>query len=64
MSSGKEGLDIINERLQMIKQGHDPHKVMFKIIMLDYSMPEMDGPEVAQKIDQLFKNLKHQNIAA
>ena len=27
---------------------------MFKIIMLDYSMPDMDGPEVANKICKLF----------
>ena len=29
---------------------------MYRIILLDYSMPEMDGPQVATEIRRLFKN--------
>ena len=29
---------------------------MYRIILLDYSMPEMDGPQVATEIRRLFKH--------
>ena len=29
---------------------------MYKIILLDYSMPEMDGPQVATEIRKIFQN--------
>ena len=29
---------------------------MYKIILLDYSMPELDGPEVAMRIRRLFQS--------
>ena len=28
---------------------------MYKVILLDYSMPEMDGPQVAIEIRRMFK---------
>lgn len=31
-------------------------KPFFSLIMLDYSMPEMDGPEFATRVRQLLKN--------
>ena len=29
---------------------------MYKIVLMDYSMPEMDGPTTATEIKSLFKN--------
>ena len=29
---------------------------MYKVILLDYSMPEMDGPQVAAEIRRIFQN--------
>lgn len=29
---------------------------MYKIILLDYSMPDMDGPEVATLIREIFNS--------
>ena len=29
---------------------------MYEIILLDYSMPEMDGPQVATEIRRIFQN--------
>ena len=28
---------------------------MYKIILLDYSMPDLDGPQTARRISELFK---------
>ena len=42
--SGKEALEKIKERAKFVKDGTGE---MFKIILLDYCMPEIDGPETA-----------------
>ena len=38
---GTEALKLIQERLELVYRGE---AVMYKVILLDYSMPEMDGP--------------------
>ena len=45
--SGGEALEKIKERGKFVKDGSDE---MFKIILLDYCMPEVDGPETAKLI--------------
>ena len=45
--SGNEALEKIKERAKFVKDGSGE---MFKIILLDYCMPEIDGPETAQLI--------------
>ena len=42
---GQEALSKIIERASNFKEAGGPP--MYKIILLDYSMPEMDGPTVA-----------------
>ena len=37
----------------------DPTAGLYKLVLLDYSMPDMDGPEVATEFQKLFK---HYNI--
>lgn len=50
-TSGREAIDIIQERIENFLLGQDS---IFKIILLDYSMPEMDGPAVAREIVKMF----------
>ena len=45
--SGSIALELIKERLNKVLQGQ---AIMYKFILMDYSMPEMDGPETALKI--------------
>ena len=49
--SGQEALHTIKERIRKVKQNQ---LEMFKIIFLDYSMPNMDGPEVAQELKRIL----------
>ena len=47
--SGSEAVDIIQKRM-------DESKPLFRlIIILDYSMPEKDGPQTAMEIRDLCK---------
>lgn len=39
-SSGTEAINLIKEKLEIIK--------LYKVIFLDYSMPDMNGPECAK----------------
>ena len=39
--SGAQALTLIQQRIQKVKQGDGE---MYKIVLLDFSMPEMDGP--------------------
>ena len=50
--TGKEAVEIVMQRIELFKQGKAP---MFKIILIDYSMPEMDGPTAVKKIKELFE---------
>ena len=38
-----QALSLINERIDMVKKGAQSAK-MYELILLDYSMPDMDGP--------------------
>ena len=54
--SGKTALEKIEERIDLIKQSEglgDSGPKMFKLILLDYCMPMMDGIQCAQKIRKL-----------
>ena len=48
---GTEALRLIQERLELIYRGET---TMYKVILLDYSMPEMDGPQLAVEIQKLL----------
>ena len=45
--SGEQALQLIEERT---KRNTEEGVPMYKIVLLDYSMPEMNGPEVATKL--------------
>ena len=52
-TSGSQALNFIQERIEDVFQGKGK---MFRLILLDYSMPEMDGPTVATEIVKMFTN--------
>ena len=45
--SGSNAIELIKERLRKLLQGQAS---MYKFILMDYSMPEMDGPETSENI--------------
>ena len=49
---GSEALFKIQERVSNFKENGGPP--MYRIIFIDYSMPEMDGPTVSREIYRLF----------
>ncbi len=51
--SGKHCIDKITERLELVESNQAE---MYKLILLDYSMPGMDGPVVAQAIRKLLRD--------
>ena len=56
---GTHALDIIKRRHALsIKD----NVAMYKIIFLDYSMPDMDGPQVSRAIRAFFNENKHQGV--
>ena len=53
--SGQEALTLIEARIQQFQL---QSQEMYKIIILDYSMPQMDGPQVALHIRQRLEQLR------
>ena len=51
-SQGYEALGLIKERNQLVNQGKAS---MYKLILLDFSMPDIDGPEVARQARAMFQ---------
>ena len=51
-NSGLEALVQIKQRFGLHQKGK---ALMYKLILLDYSMPDMDGPEVARQARKFFK---------
>lgn len=54
---GIEALSKIMERVSNFKENGGPP--MYKIILLDYSMPEMDGPTTSREIYRLYADDKN-----
>ena len=44
--SGQEAIKIVEKRIQQVNDGESGAS-MFKLILLDYKMPDMNGPQVA-----------------
>ena len=51
--AGSQAIALVRKRIEQFKS--DPTTIMYKLILLDYSMPGMDGPQVAVEILNLFK---------
>ena len=54
-SSGADAVSLFEQRIELAKKGVAK---MYKIIFLDYSMPIMDGPQVAKRMRHLCKDLE------
>ena len=55
--AGTQAIALVRKRIEQFKS--DQTITMYKLILLDYSMPGMDGPQVAVEMQNLFKQ---QNI--
>ena len=51
-NNGREALKIVKARAKLFVKQEAP---MFKIILMDYSMPEMDGPTTVKNMKKLFE---------
>ena len=51
--NGRLAVDIVKARIKLVENGKAP---MFKIILMDYSMPEMDGPTAVVEMWKLFRS--------
>ena len=54
-TSGADALQLFEQRIQKAKQGEAQ---MYKVVLLDYSMPLMDGPQVARAMRTLCGDLE------
>ena len=53
--SGSIALKLVEERLNKVLQGQ---AIMYKFILIYYSMPEMDGPQTVQNIRELLRTFR------
>ena len=51
--NSKDGLTMVKTRLREVLEGR---AVMYKIIVLDYNIDEMQGPQVASAIRNMLSN--------
>ena len=52
--SGQEAIQLVQQRLLLPQGKKNPSSPqMFKLILLDYSMPELDGPSTAKEIRRI-----------
>ena len=49
--NGAQAIKIVQARIRKSQEEGAP---MYKVVFLDYSMPEMDGPQVASEIRQIL----------
>ena len=54
--SGKEAIEKVKQRIELYLQGEAEN---YRLIFLDYSMPDKDGIQVAKEIIQMFKGKKN-----
>ena len=50
--NGNEAIKLVQNRIEQVYRGEIAG--MYKVILLDYSMPEMEGPQVAIEIRRML----------
>ena len=50
---GKPAIDLVEKRLALV---HEGQAQMYNLVLLDYSMPGKDGPEVCLEIRKLCRD--------
>lgn len=58
--SGEKALELLGERLKALVEG-DITKPLYKLIVIDYSMPGLSGPETAREMCKMFEQFKEAN---
>ena len=56
--NGKDAVQLVSDRIQSVFQGI--HNKTYKLILLDYSMPQMDGPQTAKAINAEIRRLSNE----
>ena len=51
--SGQEAIQLVQQRLLQLQKKNSSSLEMYKLILLDYSMPELDGPSTAKEIRRI-----------
>ena len=49
------------EGVKQVEQRHEQRLSMYRLILLDYSMPLMDGPQAATKIRDILQEVDQQS---
>ena len=55
VDNGKSAIDLVNENLRMQKLHPNLPFWQYSLILLDYSMPKLDGPATATQIVNAYK---------
>ena len=58
--SGERALELIGQKLQ-VEEAVDAVLSPFKLILCDYSMPRMSGPETVRRMNRLFEEFQEAN---
>ena len=57
-SDGASGLEQVTKRIELVKKAISPN---YRLILIDYNMPNMPGTEVATRICALYKEARIQH---
>ena len=55
MDNGNQAIELIRDSLEAVRRLGRSAAPQYSLILLDYSLPNMDGPTVARKIFQLYE---------
>ena len=58
MDNGLSAVELVRDSLRKSRDRHSESTPFYTLILLDYSMPKMDGPTAAMKIHELFDQEK------
>lgn len=53
--NGAEAIRMVRERMEEFAADTTGSATLYRLILLDYSMPGMDGPDVAREIHRLYR---------
>lgn len=64
VDNGLSAIKLVQQTLENVRTGNDATTSYYSLILLDYSMPKIDGPTTASRIMELYKDEKSKNGVA